>query len=59
VHREFFEQAVGCGLVAIGPGHEGAGLVGHQQAGHAADELQRVDDGATQSAAVWLAVAQA
>jgi len=32
------------GLVAVGAGHEGTRLVGHQQAGHAADELQRVND---------------
>lgn len=44
VRREFFEQAVRGGLVAVGAGHEGARLVGHQQAGHAADELQRSDD---------------
>jgi hypothetical protein len=44
VGREFFEQAVRGGLVAVGTGHEGARLVGHQQAGDAADELQRGDD---------------
>ena len=44
VRREFFEQAVRGGLVAVGAGHEGARLVRHQQAGHAADELQRAND---------------
>ena len=44
VGREFFEQAVRGGLVAVGTGHECARLVRHQQAGHAADELQRGDD---------------
>ena len=44
VRREFFQQAVRGGLVAVGAGHEGTRLVGHQQAGDAADELQRGDD---------------
>ena len=44
VIAELFDQAVGRRLVAVGPGDQGARLVRHDQARHAADELQRIDD---------------
>ena len=40
VTSEFLVGAVGLGVVAVGGLDERAGLVGHDQAGHAADELQ-------------------
>jgi hypothetical protein len=46
VRRELLDQPTGDGVVAVGPGDQCPGLIGHDQAGHAADELQRVDDGA-------------
>nr|ART89703.1 transposase [uncultured bacterium] len=44
VVAQLLQQAVAGGLIAIGPDHQRPGLVGHQQARHAADELQRCDD---------------
>jgi hypothetical protein len=46
VGGELLDQPAGDGVVAVGPGDQCPGLVGHDQPGHAADELQRVDDGA-------------
>ena len=44
VLAQLLHQPRGGGLVGAGVGDQCAGLVGHQQPGHAADEPQRVDD---------------
>ena len=43
---QLLHQPGGDGLVGVGVGDQRAGLIRHQQPGHAADELQRRDDGA-------------